>query len=141
MSHDTPVDPLTNTLRPLSDAVLTIRVIKSFEYRTTKNVILHHVDLTTLTVGELKDQVRKEVLTASGFKPFRTTVLDTLKLYTVAHGSKTTNLIINFDNDADWILNDDSVTLASIGIQNETEISFFNRALYDAFKINPTQNW
>lgn len=59
MSHDSPVDPLTNTLRPLTDAVLTIRVIKSFEYRTTKNVILHHVDLTSLTVGALKELVQK----------------------------------------------------------------------------------
>lgn len=25
--------------------------------------------------------------------------------------------------------------------ENEAEISFFNRALYDAFKINPTQSW
>lgn len=50
-------DALTNTLRPLTDAVLTIRVIKSFSYRTTKNLILQHVDLTTTTVGQLKKQV------------------------------------------------------------------------------------
>lgn len=53
------VDPLTSTLRPLDDAVLTVRIIKSFEYRTTKNLILPHVDLTTMTVGALKDFLRK----------------------------------------------------------------------------------
>lgn len=40
---------------------------------------------------------------------------DCLKLYTKAHGSKTTNLIINLDHD-EWILDDDSVTLASVGM-------------------------
>lgn len=51
-------EALTNTLRPLTDCFLTIRVIKSFEYRTTKNMLLPHVDATTMTVGQLKDEVR-----------------------------------------------------------------------------------
>lgn len=46
---------LTNQLRPHSDAVLTVRIIKSFEFRTTKNLILHHVNLEQMTVGELKE--------------------------------------------------------------------------------------
>jgi hypothetical protein len=55
----------------------------------------------------------------------------------------------------DWILNDDSATLASLGfgvpshlaqfaknllltrIENEAEVSFFNLELYEAFKANP----
>ncbi|SGY23950.1 BQ5605_C019g08998 [Microbotryum silenes-dioicae] len=140
-SSTTPHEALTNTLRPLTDVFLTIRIIKSFTYRTTKNLLLPHIDATTMTVGGLKELCRAQVLVATGFKPFRTTVLDTLKLYTVAHGAKTTNLIINFDNDENWILNDDSATLASIGIENEAELSFFNRELYEAFKKDPTQSW
>lgn len=54
---------LTNTVRPLTDAVLTVRVIKSFEFRTTKNLILHHADLTTMTVDGLKEYVLKGELT------------------------------------------------------------------------------
>lgn len=65
---------------------------------------------------------------------------------------KTTNLIINLDND-DWILDDDSQILAHLGFgallqlpwkstdgcpENETEVSFFNRELYNIFKLNPT---
>ncbi|GAA6011909.1 hypothetical protein JCM11491_000099 [Sporobolomyces phaffii] len=133
-------DALTNTLRPLTDCFLTVRIIKSFEYRTTKNLLLPHVDVTTMTVGQLKDTCREQIKTASGFKPFRTCQLDTLKLYTKAHGAKTTNLIMNLEND-EWILEDDSVTLASVGIENEAEVSFFNRELYEAFKINPAQAW
>ena len=72
--------------------------------------------------------------------------------------NQTTNLIINFANE-DWILDDDSVTLASVGMgeqrprfrctsnliilapENEAEVSFFNRGLYEAFKLDPTTNW
>lgn len=39
---------------------------------------------------------------------------DTMKKYTVAHGHKTQNLIINLDHD-DWILSDLDATLASVG--------------------------
>lgn len=56
---ETPHEALTNTLKPLTDSFLTIRVIKSFEFRTTKNLLLPHVDVTKVTVGELKDLVRK----------------------------------------------------------------------------------
>ena len=39
---------------------------------------------------------------------------DTLKKYTVAHGHKTTNLIINLDHD-EWILDDLSKVLVDVG--------------------------
>jgi len=63
-----------------------------------------------------------------------------MKLYTKAHGAKTTNLIINLDHD-DWILDDDSKLLVDVGFENETEVSLFNRELYEAFKANPETRW
>ncbi|EUC62167.1 cytoplasm protein, putative [Rhizoctonia solani AG-3 Rhs1AP] len=107
-------DQLTNLAAPLSAATITVRVIKSFEYRTEKSLVLHALDLEHMTVGDLKERVRNAVKTEAGWKPYRTVQLDTLKLYTKAHGAKTTNLIINLDHD-DWILDDDSAILASIG--------------------------
>jgi len=68
------------------------------------------------------------------FAPYRR--LDTMKLYTKAHGAKTTNLIINLDHD-EWIIDDDSKILTELGFENETEVSLFNRELYDQFKLNP----
>ncbi|KAF8682150.1 hypothetical protein RHS04_02360 [Rhizoctonia solani] len=130
-------DQLTNLAAPLSSATITVRVIKSFEYRTEKSLVIHALDLEHTTVGELKERVRNAIKTEPGWKPYRTVQLDTLKLYTKAHGAKTTNLIINLDHD-DWILNDDSAILASLGFENETEVSFFNRELYEAFKKDPT---
>jgi len=75
-----------------------------------------------------------------GFKPFRNAELDTLKIYTKAHGSKTSNLIINLDHD-ELILNDDDAKLVDVGIENETELSFFNKAAYFTFKENPEVKW
>ncbi|KAF9932919.1 hypothetical protein BGZ67_004515 [Mortierella alpina] len=125
MTTPTASDPLSNTLAPSTAATLTIRVIKSFEYRTSKNLILHNIDLTTTTVGQLRAKI----------------IEHTLKLYTKAHGAKTMNLIINMDHDEDWILSNDDEILANHGIENETEISIFNRELYEAFKQHPDIKW
>ena len=51
-------DPPTNTLRPTTDATLTVRVIKSLAYRNYKPLVLQHLDLEATTVGQLKDRIR-----------------------------------------------------------------------------------
>lgn len=148
----------TNVARPLTDAVITIRIIKSFEFRSMKAYVIKSLDLTTTTISQLEERCRTEVKSNSSFRAFRSYAdqLDTLKLYTRAHGSKTTNLIINLDH-PDWLLEDanlpalsnnaaaaktkDNTTLAEIGIENETELSFFNRQAYDAFLVNPNTKW
>ncbi|KAK9317324.1 hypothetical protein V1524DRAFT_391675 [Lipomyces starkeyi] len=118
-----------------TDAIITLRVIKSFEYRTERNfLILKDIDLTRTTVGDLLELAKKCIMTqGGGIRAFRNVEYNTLKLYTKAHGSKTTNLIINLEND-DWILSDHSK-------QNETKISLFNRTLYEAYKLNPVEKW
>ncbi|KAJ3726310.1 cytoplasmic protein [Lentinula raphanica] len=129
-------DVHTNLARPKTSATLTVRVIKSFQYRTERSLVLQNINLETTTVGQLKDISRQAIQSQSGWKPYRNVELDTMKLYSQAHGAKTTNLIINLDHD-EWILTDDSKTLAEAGFENETEVSFFNRNLYEQFKQNP----
>ncbi|CCM06097.1 uncharacterized protein FIBRA_08344 [Fibroporia radiculosa] len=129
-------DVPTNLAIPKTAATLTIRIIKSFEFRTERSLVLHNVNLEQTTVGQLKEIARQAVQTQPGWKPYRNATIDTLKLYTKAHGAKTTNLIINLDHD-DWILDDDTKILSDYGFENETEISFFNRKLYEEFKANP----
>jgi hypothetical protein len=133
-------DVLTNVALPTTSATLTLRIIKSFEYRTERSLVLHNVNLEAITVGKLKDIAHQAVQTQPGWKPYRNVVFDTVKLYTKAHGAKTTNLIINLDHD-EWILEDDSAILAELGFENETEVSLFNRGLYDKFKLNPETRW
>ncbi|KAJ4488260.1 hypothetical protein J3R30DRAFT_3696006 [Lentinula aciculospora] len=127
-------DVPTNLARPKTSAILTVRVIKSFQYRTERSLVLQDINLETTTVGQLKDISRQ------GWKPYRNVELDTLKLYSQAHGAKTTNLIINLDHN-EWILTDDTKTLAQAGFENETEVSFFDRNLYEQFKQNPQTTW
>ncbi|KAG8835363.1 hypothetical protein FRC17_003846 [Serendipita sp. 399] len=154
-------DTLTNLTKPLTSATITVRVVKSFEYRVAKALVLHDLDLTKTTVRGLKEMVIEHIKTQGGWKPYRTVELDTFKLYTKAHGAKvlpiTTNLIINLEND-EWILDNDDTLLAEAGIgkspfrssplqhtyyfpENETEVSFFNRSSYDAFKASPEVKW
>ncbi|KAI0060830.1 hypothetical protein BV25DRAFT_902551 [Artomyces pyxidatus] len=134
-------DTLTNLSLPKTSATLTLRVIKSFEFRTERSLVLHAVNLEKTTVGQLKDIAREAIRTQPGWKPYRTaSFADTLKLYTKAHGAKTTNLIINLDHD-EWILDDDAKTLAECGLENESEVSFFNREAYTKFQANPETRW
>jgi Uncharacterized conserved protein (DUF2340) len=51
-------DTLTNLARPKSSATITVRVIKSFEFRTERSLVLRNVNLETTTVGGLKTIVR-----------------------------------------------------------------------------------
>jgi hypothetical protein len=58
-----------------------------------------------------------------------------------AHGSKTSNLIINLDHDEDWILTPPDKSLKDFNIDFESEISYFNRTEYEAFKAHPEVKW
>jgi len=130
----------TNLANPTTDATITVRVIKSFEFRTQKNLVLHHLNLQQTTLRQLKSIILAAIQQTSAWKPYRTVELDTIKLYTKAHGSKTTNLIINLDHD-DWILDDNDALLADFGLENESEVSFFNSIAYEGFKLNPETKW
>lgn len=54
-------DVLTNLALPKTSATLTLRIIKSFEYRTEKSLVLHNVNLETTTIGELKNLAREGI--------------------------------------------------------------------------------
>lgn len=51
--------PLATSLKPLSSATLTVRIIKSFEFRTQKALVLQDVDLERETVGGLMGRCRE----------------------------------------------------------------------------------
>jgi hypothetical protein len=51
-------DTPTNLAKPLTSATITVRVVKSFEYRVAKALVLHHVDLEHTTVGDLVQRIR-----------------------------------------------------------------------------------
>jgi hypothetical protein len=66
-------------------------------------------------------------------------LVDSMKMYVHAHGSKTSNLVINLEP-TDVFFRDEE-TLEELGVENETEISFFNLKAYLDYKANPETKW
>lgn len=52
-------DILVSEAKPKTAATLTVRIIKSFTYRTEKSLVLHDVNLLTTTVGQLKERAKQ----------------------------------------------------------------------------------
>jgi hypothetical protein len=55
---------LTNVALPKTSATLTLRIIKSFEFRTERSLVLHSVNLDTTTVSDLK-YIARQGMTSS----------------------------------------------------------------------------
>lgn len=136
-------EPLTSTVRPINDSVITVRIIKSFPFRNIRNHVFQHIDLASTTPKQLMELINKTIKTEGSLRPYRNVEFDTIKIYTHAHGTKTMNLVINMDHDEDWVLDpqDDSHPLSSFGIENETELSVYRRADYEAYRANPEDKW
>ncbi|RKO97364.1 hypothetical protein CAUPRSCDRAFT_6620 [Caulochytrium protostelioides] len=135
---ESPVGP-----HDVADATVTLRVIKSFEYRTVRNLVLRHVDLAHTTPAQLVARAKEEIAQGSGWKPYRTCVFDALKLYTHPMGTKTQNLAINLDDTPGcwYSLDEAAPSCLELGMMHETELSLFNRAAYEEFKVNPAMKW
>lgn len=59
-------DVLTNVSLPKTSATITIRIIKSFQFRTERSLVLHEVNLENTTVGQLKDIARQGIIFTAG---------------------------------------------------------------------------
>lgn len=68
----------TNTTRPATDAVITVRIIKSFEYRSMKPFVIRGIDLTRTTVEMLEDKCRNGTCIAISLFFFERCVADRL---------------------------------------------------------------
>lgn len=142
-------EPLTSNVRPATDSLVTIRIVKSFPYRNVKNHIIPSINLKETTPSQLLEKIRTIINTTGGLRPYRNVVYDTAKVYTHAHGSKSMNLVINFnDDERDILVCEDEQnkvckekSLWDLGIENETEISVFNFQSYIDFKSNPEEKW
>ena len=65
----------------METATLVIRVIRSFEFRNIRNIVLKEIPLS-ITVEDLKSIINEKLKTAPGLPPpFRKYTYDTLKLY------------------------------------------------------------
>lgn len=55
----------TNLARPSTSAIITVRVIKSFDFRTERSLVLRDINLETTTIGQLKTIVRDGMATST----------------------------------------------------------------------------
>ncbi|KAM6956019.1 UPF0538 protein C2orf76 homolog isoform 2-T2 [Lycodopsis pacificus] len=105
------------------EAVVTVRLVRSFEHRNFKPVVFHIVSLDQ-TVQDFVQLVRD----------------DTMKIIHQAHGAKTNELVMSLEDDENLILQDNQ-TLRAAGVANETEVAFFRREDYSVYKANPQIAW
>ncbi|XP_071341013.1 UPF0538 protein C2orf76 homolog [Trachinotus anak] len=122
------------------EAVVTVRLVRSFEHRNFKPVVFHGVSLDQ-TVQDFIKFVRDDIATRPGLPPpFRKYTYDTMKIIHQAHGAKTNELVMSLDDDERLILQDGQ-TLRTAGVANETEVAFFKKEDYGFYKANPKSAW
>lgn len=125
---------------PEKRVTLVLRLIRSFEHRTIRNVVYHDI-LVRVTVFDLIRFVKEDIKTRTNLPPpFRNFPFDTLKIQHKAFGAKTSDPVINTMNDEELILSPNK-TLEECGIENETEISFFVMQDYKKYQENPKIDW
>lgn len=120
---------------------ITVRLVRSFEYKTVRNLYFKDLDLDNTTLEDLKRMVDERVKTTENLRFLEKIPFDTFKIYSQPHGAKTSNPVINLSEDEKLMLPDWSKSLASLGFQNETEVSLFVKADYETYKSNPVFKW
>ncbi|XP_040004999.1 UPF0538 protein C2orf76 homolog isoform X1 [Xiphias gladius] len=137
------------------EAVVTVRLVRSFEHRNFKPVVFHGVSLDQ-TVQDFMQLVRDDIATRPELPPpFKKYTYDTMKIIHQAHGAKvfiillgqkrgvclkTNELVMSLDDDEKLILQDGQ-TLTTAGVANETEVAFFRKEDYGLYKANPKTAW
>ncbi|XP_074514688.1 UPF0538 protein C2orf76 homolog isoform X2 [Sebastes fasciatus] len=106
-----------------AEAVVTVRLVRSFEHRNFKPVVFRGVSLDQ-TVQDFIQLVRD----------------DTMKIIHQAYGAKTNELVMSLEDDDKLILQYGQ-TLRAAGVANETEVAFFRGEDYGLYKANPKTTW
>ncbi|XP_063423021.1 UPF0538 protein C2orf76 homolog [Mytilus trossulus] len=123
----------------MSSGTITIRLVRSFEHRNIKHIVLHDVDFTQ-TASSFKEAIKKDLVSMQGIPPpFKKYSYDTLKISHKAHGAKSNDPVIDIANDQ--LILEDGVTLMEAGVGNETEISYFKMEDYRKYQADPHLVW
>ncbi|XP_065053989.1 UPF0538 protein C2orf76-like [Rhopilema esculentum] len=125
----------------MSDQVcVTVRLIRSFEYKNIHNFVYHAVDIEqngSLFLSFVKENIKSR----KGLPPpVKNHVYDAMKIQHKAHGYKSSDPVINVENDEMFFI-DLNKTLKENGVENETEISVFNLGEYRQYQKNPEVKW
>uniref|UniRef100_A0A672IJB8 Uncharacterized protein n=1 Tax=Salarias fasciatus TaxID=181472 RepID=A0A672IJB8_SALFA len=118
--------------------VVTVRLIRSFEHRNFKPLVYPEVSLDQ----RVQDFIQ---MTRSGLPPpFRKhsygLTFHFLLLLNCDQSCLTNELVMSLDDDEKLILRSDQ-TLRAAGVASETEVAFFRKEDYEAYKANPRTSW
>jgi len=116
--------------------ILVIRVIRSFPHRNIRNIVLKDIFLGMTTEELLKKALDEVKLSSTLPLPFKKFEYDTLKIEHQAHGSKTSDPVINTEND-DLLILGHNLKLCDQNVKNETELSLFKMSDYIEYKESP----
>ena len=129
----------------MSSFTFTIHIIRSFEYRTIKLLVLKDIS-PDITVKALKELIHERIQTLSQFVPFRRAKFDTLRILLIplvgggdGMGGKSNNLVDI--NEHGEVLEGEERELKEFGVVNETELSFYDGAQWEEYKKNPVVKW
>lgn len=106
-------------------ATIVIRLIRSFEYRNVKNMVLHNVDIDKVTTEKLLEMINNKIQSDPAYVTHRNKKYDTLKIYSFPQSYKSQNLVINLEDDETRILLNGK-TLKQMGIGIEDCYFFIN---------------
>uniref|UniRef100_A0A3P9PLF0 Chromosome 2 open reading frame 76 n=1 Tax=Poecilia reticulata TaxID=8081 RepID=A0A3P9PLF0_POERE len=122
-------------------AVVTVRLIRSFEQRNFKPVVFQQVSLNQ-TVQDFIHTFLPDIATREGlpppFRKYGYVIL--IKCTHLVLLFQTNELVMSLDGDEKLILQDDQ-TLKAAGVANETEVGFFRKEDYVFYKANPKSKW
>ncbi len=113
------------------EVIVSIRLIRSFEHRNLRFLVLRGVNLEW-TTEEFMEKIRAEISTSSLPPPFKKFDYDCLKIEHQAHGAKTNDPVISCDNDDSLILKPNQ-KIDDRGVKHETAVSFFRLDDYKAY--------
>ncbi len=99
------------------EGTVTVRIIKSFEYKNYRSLIFHGVALQMATLEDVARLVRERIEEKAALAQYRACTFDTFKMYYQPFGAKTSNPMINLGNDEALILADEQAPLAALGIR------------------------
>uniref|UniRef100_A0A4W6E191 Chromosome 2 open reading frame 76 n=1 Tax=Lates calcarifer TaxID=8187 RepID=A0A4W6E191_LATCA len=118
------------------EAVVTVRLVRSFEHRNFKPVVFHGVSLDQTVQDFINhDTLLTDIATRPGLPPpFRKYA------YVFFFFWQTNELVMSLDDDDKLILQDGQ-TLRTAGVANETEVAFFRKEDYGLYKANPKTAW
>ena len=123
-----------------TSATLTIRLIRSFEHRAVKNLVLYGVDLTQ-TVSQLKREILSALPGETSLPPSSGNSAAALSRSSIKPTARKPTTRSSTKNDDETLILGEDAALVDCGVRNETTISFFNKQHYLDYKENPTLVW